>query len=85
MLDVRPGNGFRVHTVVSDYYCDCGIVSSDAVNKGLKLFITQKGLCGYGNKSADVVICRGKKAGMLNTLPRGVTHSSYGNVTFTTL
>lgn len=58
MLDVRPRDGFGIFTVISNYYGDSGIVSSHAVDKILKLIITQESLGSYGNEGADIVVCR---------------------------
>lgn len=57
MFDVRPGDGFGIFTVISDYYGDSRIVSSDAVDKIVKLIITQESLCSYGNEGTDIVVC----------------------------
>lgn len=59
MFDMRPGDGLGIFTVISDYYGDSRIVSSDAVNKILKLIITQESLSSYGNKGTDIVVYRG--------------------------
>lgn len=58
VLDVRPRDGFGILAVISNYYSDGGIVSPDAVNKILKLFITQESLCSYGHEGTDVILCR---------------------------
>ena len=58
MFDVRPRNGLGVFAVISDYYSDGWIVSSHAVDKILKLIITQESLCSYGYEGTDVVLCR---------------------------
>lgn len=58
MFDVRPGDGFGIFTVVSDYYGDGRIVSSHAVDKILKLVIPQESLRSNGNKGTDIILCR---------------------------
>lgn len=58
MFDVRPRDGFGIFTVISDYYGDSRIVSSHAVDKILKLIITQESLRSYGNQGTDIVLCR---------------------------
>lgn len=69
MFNVRPGDSLGILTVVSDYYCNSGIVSSHAVDEILKLIITQESLCSYGNQSADIVLCRegGSDSGYAHT------------------
>ncbi len=62
MFDVRPGDGFGIFTVISDYYGDSRIVFSHAVNQILKLIITQESLCSYGNEGADIVLCRERRS-----------------------
>ncbi len=57
MFDVRPGDGFGIFTVISDYYGYSRIVTSHAVDKILKLIITQESLRSYGNKGTDIVLC----------------------------
>lgn len=56
MFDVRPGDGFRIFAVISDYYGYSGIVSPHAVDKILELIVSEEGLCSYGNKSAHIVL-----------------------------
>ena len=58
MFDIRPRDGFGIFAVISYYYSDGGIISSDAVDKILKLFITQESFRSYSHQSADVVFCR---------------------------
>lgn len=57
MLDVRPGDGFGIFTVISNYNGDGGIVFSHTVDKILKLIVAQERLGSDGNKGADVVLC----------------------------
>lgn len=62
MFNVKPGDGFGIFTVISDYYGDSRIVSSHAVDKILKLIITQESLRSYGNEGTDVVLCRERRS-----------------------
>ncbi len=62
MFNVRPGDGFGIFTVISDYYGNGRIVSPYAVDKILELIITKESLCCYGDEGTDIVLCKERKS-----------------------
>lgn len=58
MFNVRPSYWIRMFIIVGYHYGDSGVELPYAVNKIFEFIIAQKGLGGYGDKGANIVLYR---------------------------